>query len=553
MRKNTLVLICLVLFLSLSAISQLTVGYYDNAPKIYQDKLTSKATGFWADITNEIGKDANIEINWVFGTWAENIDRFNSGKIDVIFDVAEVDSRKETMLFSQETVILSWSTIYTNNKTNVSSLLDFQNHTIGVLSGSVNYDFEGGVVDLFKGFDINVEYVEFDSYKELLEAVSQGLIYGGVTSKDIGNMYFNQGKVNSTPFWFQPNQLNYALSKGNPQAEKIISILDEHIAKYKQDKNSVYYQALSKHFSQQTTNYFPKWIKLLLVFLFILIIIFYLFNRILSIKVKTQTEYLLHEIAEKESIQQKLVVAINKQEGINNIKDNFLRSVSHELLTPLNSILGFSDILLTNKEGVNSELGNEYLTKIHNSGTNLAKIVINMIDATLINSNLITLRNDEINIYDSITRLFKNFPKSDKLKYFLDIPEDCDKSLTITTDYDKLSKIFIHLLDNATKFTENGDITLGYNIEQENITYFIKDSGIGISENDKDIIFQGFTQLQNNKDRLYDGSGLGLAIVYALVTSLQGKIWVESSLTLGSTFYIKLPLKINIIVENQTN
>ena len=120
MKKNTLMIVSLLFFLSLSAITQLNVGYYDNPPKIYKDELTLEAKGFWADITNKIGSDTDIKINWMFGSWNECLERLNSGVIDLIFDVAEVDSRKGQMVFSQETVILSWSTIYINKKTNVS-------------------------------------------------------------------------------------------------------------------------------------------------------------------------------------------------------------------------------------------------------------------------------------------------------------------------------------------------------------------------------------------------------------------------------------------------
>ena len=551
MNKNILILFVLLWFLSISAISQLTFGFYDNPPKIFKDELSDKATGFWADVTNEIGKDANIHVKWVFGTWADCIDRLKSGEIDVMIDVAEIGSRKESMLFSNEMVLLSWSTIYTHKKNKVSSLLDFQNATIGVLSRSVNYKNKGGVVDLFKSFDVNVDYVEYDSYAKLLDAVAEGHIYGGVASKDIGNMYNISGQINTTPFWFQPIHLKYALSTKNPNAQEIISLLDKHISGYKKDNNSIYYQAISKHIDKQVQTYLPNWVKIVLVTLLILIIVFYLFNRILSAKVKAQTKYLTQEIAEREKAQHILEITKNKLEGLNKIKDNFLRSVSHELLTPLNAILGFSDVLLTKNEEITSELRNEYVKMINNSGNKLLKIVNNMLDATLINSKLMSVYNEEFIISERIEKLFNTYPKSDKLNYSLQIPDNADNTRTMITDFDKLRKILIHLLDNATQFTDKGEIVLGYSYNEEDITFFVKDTGIGISEINIDLIFQDFTKIESNKDRLSEGSGLGLAIVYALVTSLQGKIWAASAISKGSTFYVKLPLKINSLTVNE--
>ena len=542
--KHTLIMLILLSFSLLFAISSLRVGYYDNPPKIYYDELTNKAEGFWAEVTNEIGKDAKIEIIWVYGTWLECNERLNSGAIDVMLDVAELDSRKNKKIFNNEMVLLSWSTIFTHKNNDVASLLDFQNHTMGVLSGSVNYNEPGGIVELLNGFNINVEYIEFDSYINLLDAVVEGEVYGGVASKDIGNMYKKRGRITATPFWFQPIHLKYALSINNPLAEEIISILDNYIVKYKMDTNSIYYLSISKYIDKNNPNYFPKWVKILLIILSLSIIGFYLFNRILAARVKSQTQYLIQEIAEKEKTQRNLEITKDKLRNMNKIKDNFLRSVSHELLTPLNSILGFSDLLLKRKIEYNIDLQDDYLKSIHYSGEKLLKIVNDMIDVTLINSKLVSISHDEVNIFNFLVKLFEDTPKSESLNYSLQTPTDCDRLLTITTDHDKLKKILSHLLDNANKVTDYGEISLGYNITEDDIVFFVKDTGIGFNEKDKDIIFHGFTQLENNKDKLSQGSGLGLTIVYALVASLEGEIWVKSSLNEGTTFYVKLPLKL---------
>ena len=525
----------------LLAISELTVGFYDNPPKIFEDKLSGQAAGFWADITNQIGKDADINIKWVFGTWPQCLERLYSGEIDVMIDVADIASRKDNIIFTKEMVYLSWSTIYTHKKNDVNSLLDFSNTSIGVLSGSVNYDQKGGVVDLFRSFDINVNFKEFSSYTDLLDAVAEGRIYAGVASKDIGDMYSRSGRINTTPFWFQPIHLKYALSVNNPKADETIALLDKYIASYKKDINSIYYRAIDKHIDKQKVKYFPEWAIILLAILSILIIIFYLFNRILAAKVRVQTRDLTKEITERKVTQHKLEQTMKKLEGLNKVKDNFLRSVSHELLTPLNAILGFSDVLLTKDHEINPELRREYVITIKNSGTKLLKIVNDMIDATLINSKLMSITSEKINIYDWVLKLFNSYPKADNLKYSLQINNAVDRSLKINSDFDKLRKILIHLMDNASKFTEKGEISLGYTINSDTITFFVKDTGIGISAKNKEIIFQGFTQVQNDKNRFSEGSGLGLAIVYALVTSLQGKIWVESTINKGSTFYIQLP------------
>ena len=551
MNRIIIILLLILMPLPMFAISELTVGYYDNPPKIFKDELSNEAAGFWADVTNQIGKDANIQINWVLGSWAECMERLDSGEIDVVVDVAEIESRKASMLFSNEMMLLSWSTIFTHRQKEVSSLLDFQDKTIGVLKGSVNYEYSGGIVDLFKSFNVNVDYQEFDSYTRLLDSVVKGEIYGGVTTKDIGNLYNKRGQIYTTSFWFQPIQLKYALSINNPNAQEIILLLDQHIGSYKKNIDSIFYQSIKKFINQAEAKYFPQWAKILLGILLILLVIFYLFNRILSAKVKTQTTYLTKEISERKKAQQGLEETMNKLEELNKVKDSFLRSVSHELLTPLNSILGFSEVLINNKEEIKSEMKEDYLKRINNSGRRLLYLINNMLDTTLINSNLISIIPEKIYLKGKIEKFFANYPKSKKLKYSLQLPDNTDDSQTMITDFDILNKILIHLLDNATKFTDEGEITLGYSLEQDSVTFFVKDTGIGIAEHNNEFIFKSFTQIENNQDRLSEGSGLGLTIVQALVKSLQGEISVKSSLKQGSVFYIKFPLKLTVQTETK--
>jgi len=118
------------------------------------------------------------------------------------------------------------------------------------------------------------------------------------------------------------------------------------------------------------------------------------------------------------------------------------------------------------------------------------------------------------------------------------------QNLAIKTDPFRLKQILINLIDNAFKFTENGFVEFGYRLKEKNtkIEFFIKDSGIGIAREKFEDIFQSFNKIETDKSKLYRGTGLGLTITKNLIERLGGKIWLESSVKVGSTFYVELPL-----------
>jgi signal transduction histidine kinase len=111
----------------------------------------------------------------------------------------------------------------------------------------------------------------------------------------------------------------------------------------------------------------------------------------------------------------------------------------------------------------------------------------------------------------------------------------------ILTDPYRLEQILSHLLDNALKFTESGSIHFGYVIEDSNVKFFVKDSGIGLTGKQQDQLFIRFTKTAISDEKLYQGVGLGLSICKGLVEKLGGKIWVESECNVGSTFYFTVP------------
>lgn len=238
-----------------------------------------------------------------------------------------------------------------------------------------------------------------------------------------------------------------------------------------------------------------------------------------------------------------LITAKDKAEEADRLKSAFLANMSHEIRTPMNAILGFIELL--DEPGLSTDKRTEFKNHISFSGRKLMTLINDLIDISKIEAKQLSISHQKIKLYDSLNTLKniyqqKALEKNKDIKLLLNVP--VEKNLSITSDPVRLSQIFTNLLDNALKFTENGCITLGYKPYNENMLFYVKDTGIGISEQDIKYIFDRFRKIAPIDKKLYPGTGLGLAICKELINLLGGKIWVESEKSKGSDFFFTLPL-----------
>ncbi len=246
-----------------------------------------------------------------------------------------------------------------------------------------------------------------------------------------------------------------------------------------------------------------------------------------------------------------LEVAKEKAEEADRLKTAFMATMSHELRTPLNAIIGFTELV---DEKTSKDEILEYNDIINKSGLRLLNTVEDIFLLTYIETKKIKLFKKQFNLNNFIESLLINYKieKENYHKAFLDISfktEVDDKDCFVTTDSKKLKIIFDKLVNNAIKFTKIGAIELGYKIvnikgDLQQFQFYVKDSGIGIAKEFHEVIFERFRQVEETNTRNYEGSGLGVTIACELTKLLGGKMWVESELEKGSTFYFQLPLEI---------
>jgi signal transduction histidine kinase len=225
----------------------------------------------------------------------------------------------------------------------------------------------------------------------------------------------------------------------------------------------------------------------------------------------------------------------------NQLKSDFLATMSHELRTPLNSIIGFSEVLLTG--GALSDNQRKWVSHIQSGGKQLLTLINDILDLAKMEAGKMQLRIEEFSIHDVCEGLLNMFRPQAAQKNIL-LEGKIDPGLpVIKQDAGKIQQILQNLLSNAVKFTpEGGRVSLKADTDGMHVILSVIDTGVGITPEDQEVIFEKFRQGNKTLTREYGGTGLGLSIVRELSRLLGGNVAVQSELGRGSTFTVTLPL-----------
>ena len=237
-----------------------------------------------------------------------------------------------------------------------------------------------------------------------------------------------------------------------------------------------------------------------------------------------------------------------KAEESDRLKSAFLANMSHEIRTPMNAIIGFSDLLT--KLDLGSAKKIEFIKQIKNSGNLLLNLIDDIIDIAKIEAGEIKIQPGftYVNqLIDELELTFSELIKKENKGALVEIHGTKtykNRDFAILSDPIRLKQVLSNLIGNSIKFTEKGVISFGYRVSDEYLEFFVKDTGIGLSEEQRKVVFERFRQVEDTKNRKYGGTGLGLAISRHLVELLGGNIWLESEPFKGSTFYFTIPNKV---------
>lgn len=238
-------------------------------------------------------------------------------------------------------------------------------------------------------------------------------------------------------------------------------------------------------------------------------------------------------IDERKRMETSLVAARNKAEESDRLKTAFLANMGHEIRTPLNAIVGFADLLPVIES---DEERAQIITEIQNNNKKLLQIIDGLVSMSKIEAGAKSLLMGKVELNQLLQQMADTYQPTTNLSINVQCPLP---QLKIETDREKLLEILDNLLQNAIKFTTEGEITLSYEVQGNQVRVNVTDTGKGVAEEDQTRIFERFVKV----DEYVPGTGLGLSVVESHIKNLGGTVSVESSLGKGSTFWFVLPLE----------
>lgn len=516
------------------------VGVYENSPKIFTSEQGEPA-GIFIDIIRQIAALEGWDLQFVYGTWTEGLDRLEKGEIDLMPDVAYTAAREKTYTFHKTPVLSDWFQVYARKGSEIKSIVDLDGKQILVLDRSVQ---QASFEQLAGGFGINASLTGLPDYRTIFEQIAAGKADAAITNRFYGMAHAPKYGLEDTAIIFNPTKLFFAAPLQQTNSP-LLTAIDTRLDRFKQDPQSIYYTSLAGWTSEKVSFSLPVWVRITGLIIGVALIMSLLGSFVLKRQVNLRTRELQAINRDMETrIQQRtaeLAVAMQKAQAADHLKSAFLASMSHELRTPLNSIIGFTGILLQGLAGPLNEEQKKQLLMVQNSSRHLLALINDVLDISKIEADQLSLSFSTFELRPSIEKTVKlTAPLADKkgLELVLEIGPDV---ASVTTDQRRLEQVILNLLNNAVKFTEKGRVSLACRTDKDGYLLSVSDTGIGIRAEEIPGLFQPFHQIDTGLSRKHEGTGLGLSICKKLVGMMGGAIEVQSQWGKGSTFTVRFP------------
>jgi len=456
--------------------------------------------------------------------WSDALDLAKTGKIDILTAIVRTKERESYLNFTQP--YLSFPAVITTRKEGlfVQNIDDLSSKRVAVVKGYA-------VKSLLEDKHPEITLVDVASVIEGLNLLERGEVDAlidnlAVITHEINHNNLNNLKVAAfTPYKFE---LSMGVRKG---LEPLVPILNKVLATI----NSKMKTKISNNWLALKVNVGTELKTILMVGLpvvagFLIIILF----------VIRANRRMVYEISARKKVEKSLESAKHIAESANLAKDEFLANMSHEIRTPMNAVVGMSHLL--EKSGLNEEQ-KEYIEALNNSASSLLLLIDGILDLSKIESGKLDLEIVPFNLDDILKNVMLQTELAiDKEKIELIKNASHDIPNILLGDPLRLGQILLNLTNNAIKFTERGEIVLTVDVTDKTpdtliLEFSIRDTGIGISEEQQKKLFRTYSQADSSTTRKYGGTGLGLAICKKLCEKMHGQIWVNSEINKGSNFH----------------
>ena len=527
--RLTLLLILFFLIFSISAVfaagETIKVGVFNNPPKVYLEENKS-VSGIYAAVLDYVAKKEDWNIEYINGTFQENLEALDKNKIDILVDVAYTEERAQYLEYNNESVLISYGVVFTRPDFNPISFRELDGKKIATLEGS-SFLSEEGYPEIERLLGIKSKIIPTPSYDSAFLLLKTGAV-DAVIANDVYGYYDKKIHPDSeyifTDLLFLPRNQFFAFPKNGSLNKQLIEKIDSNLIELKKDRTSIYYQEIYEMQGGYKERVFtvPLWAKLIIVFITLILIISLIFTFILNKQKRVIKK-------SKEIIE----IERNKLESANRLKDLFIDIMRHDLLNSA-SVINMNVQLALESKTVNQK---KVLSTAF-EGSN--KLIGRIKDASLISKLEEGKEAQEYNktnlkaVINNVLKETDSLASQNRIKLISRINEDYFvKASPLIYD------VFLNLITNAIKYSpKRTEVIIDLVKKHSKYQVYVKDNGEGIPDKYKKSIFERFTRLEKGAIK---GSGLGLAITKKIIELHKGKVWVENNPKGGSIFIVELP------------
>lgn len=500
-------------------------GDFDYPPFSFIDK-TGKACGIDIDILNAISDETGIELNYQLSKWDSALNYIQLGKTDIITGIIFSEEREAFLDFSNP-LHTEYYSIFIRKDLKLDEISDLYDYKLMVLKEDVSIEKFLVPMGLYNN------YIDAKSLPEAIAGIEWGRADFVIAPHSLGMNEIVRNKYKSIEVKgppIIPSIYCIAVKKGNTH---LLGILNQGISELRAKGKLAKIQTKWKVYERDEFKYKRITKNIGVVFLITLVVLTLVFIWVwlLRKQVKKKTE----NINFKNQELQKL----------NAEKDKFLSIIAHDLRSPFNSIIGFSDLLVAqaNKKDIKNII--EYSKFISDSSQRAMDLLTNLMEWSLSQTGRINFNPEYFKIDDVIHKIVLLFSDIAMQKSIV-ITKETPSSKMVYADKEMISTVLRNLISNAIKFTpQGGCITILSEVKQNKVEVSLRDSGVGLSESSIEKLFKTDTNDSSPGTQNEQGTGLGLILCKEFIEKHKEKIWVKSELGKGSVFYFTLPYNAN--------
>lgn len=604
-KRITVVLLLLLMVITntftyaTGASKKLDVAFYNNDPLSFEEE--GQARGYYIDLLNEIADQENWDINYYYYDFGEGLNAVEAQAIDIMIGVAHSEARDARFEYSSESTFVDWAQIYTNKAIQIESFQDLEGLKVGVIKSDIFYEGKQGLKSTLKQFGIEVDFIEYGDKLDIFNDLEAGNIDVTALSRTFALQYANTFDVKKTSLQFSPVNMYVIAAEGEQQ--DVLHVIDSHIMKWAEDKNSFMYSRLNKWFESTASEKVPAWIWIAFAVIVCLLMLSTAVNYVTQKIINRQTKELralnsnledkvrdrtidldaanqqlrvsLITLEEKQSELEEMNAILEEQvDMIERAQDQLIESekmaslgrmvssLAHELNTPVGICVTLQSNIKKNTVDVREALNKNTLTKhaledyiddmesTTDMFNNNISTVVDLVDRfKMLSSDRIVMNERKLNLHEYLHMQMDSL--SPELKVSSHVYEiNCPEGLEMVVDPSALSQVIRNLTMNSLihGFGEqaSGKIAIDVSNTKERVLIEYADNGSGVGSEVKSKMFEPFYTTKRNQG----GTGLGLSIVHSAVTqSLNGEIRVDERYKNGLKYEIELPL----IVEEKFN